>query len=143
MGHRISAVIVAGEVDRDCARQFDAKLVPCLKVFSLIALDPQYIDTWSAKLGLHDETDCVPLLDCHVVRHIAQQIAPDALYAIIETDYWAGAGEQSAVVYRGENQIMSPQTARLGPINAALRLIGVPRRAGDEFQSLGLSLYRD
>lgn len=144
MAHHISAVVVAGEVDLDRAREFDAKIVPCLDGFTLIALEADYVDVWAGKLDIHDGTDTPPLLNCRVVHHIVRQIAPDATFAVIETEYFGGVGDQSAAVYRGDEEIMPPRTGQTGTINEALRLIGVRRQPGrDEFDSLGLGQYRD
>jgi|HubBroStandDraft_5_1064220.scaffolds.fasta_scaffold66337_2 hypothetical protein len=63
--------------------------------------------------------------------------------AYIETDYFGGAGTQAAAVWRDGRVLMSPAKARRGPINRALRHLGVrftwPR---DAFQAVGLHRYR-
>lgn len=144
MGHQISAVVVAGDVDLERARTFDVKIVPCLDGFTLIALEAEYVDAWADRLDIHDAVADRPLLNFRVVHYILRKIASDSPFAIIETDYAGGVGEQSAAVYRGEEEIMPPRTARTGTINEALRLIGVRRRhARDEFDTIGLSRYRN
>lgn len=144
MGHAISAVVVAGSVNLDRARAFDTKMVPCLAGFTLIALDADYMDVWADKLNIHGDVADRPLANTRAVHHMIREIAGAATFAVIETDYFGGVGQQSAAVYRGEEELMAPETADYGVINSALRLLGVPRRSAyDEFESLGLGNYRD
>jgi hypothetical protein len=70
--------------------------------------------------------------------------------AYVETDYFGGRGNQSAVVWRDGAIQFGPMrtgdgTSLLdGAINRALRELGVVRgRATDEFAAIGLNLYRD
>jgi hypothetical protein len=71
-------------------------------------------------------------------------IAPERLFAIIETDYFGGLGDQAAAVYRGDSEVMVPMSGASGPINEALRVLGVRRAVGmDEFDTVGLGRFRD
>ena len=64
--------------------------------------------------------------------------------AYFETDYWGGEGEQSAVLWERGEMVYGPAKSRLGPINGALRRMGVERGAAlDEFDAVGLGRYRD
>jgi len=63
--------------------------------------------------------------------------------AYVETDYFGGAGVQAATVWESGSVRMPAQKAGKGPINRALRLMGV--RAGllqDEFDVVGLGANR-
>jgi hypothetical protein len=64
--------------------------------------------------------------------------------AYIETEYWAGDGGQGAVVFCDAKLEYGPAWGRLGPINEALRLLGVRARARaiDEFATVGLGDHR-
>jgi hypothetical protein len=65
--------------------------------------------------------------------------------AYVETEYFGGAGGQSATAFVDGRQVMAPQTARggAGPINQALSLIGVQRtQADDAFDAIGLGERR-
>jgi hypothetical protein len=65
--------------------------------------------------------------------------------AYIRTRYFGGDGEQAASVWENGQIVMGPLVAEgAGPINAALRRIGVPlnEAALDEFDSVGLGAYR-
>jgi hypothetical protein len=65
--------------------------------------------------------------------------------AYVETEYFGGTGGQAAMAYVDGRQAMSPQSSRGGggPINQALRLVGVTRTAADdEFDTIGLGERR-
>jgi hypothetical protein len=73
-----------------------------------------------------------------------QEVAPRPLFAVIETDYFGGRGDQAAAVYQGEKEVMAPAVGAVGPINQALRYLGVQATAGmDEFATVGLGRFRD
>jgi hypothetical protein len=64
--------------------------------------------------------------------------------AYVETEYFGGAGGQSAMAFVDGREVVAPQSARgAGPINQALRRIGVVRTpAEDEFDTIGLGERR-
>lgn len=64
--------------------------------------------------------------------------------AYVETEYWGGSGEQSAMAFVDGNEAMAAQRSRGGggPINQALRRIGVVRGEDDEFDTIGLGERR-
>ena len=71
--------------------------------------------------------------------------------AYLETDYFGGTGEQSAVVWQygrlsfGPAHMASdaPRPPHLRPINAALKALGlIAARGLDEFDTFGLGHYR-
>lgn len=68
------------------------------------------------------------------------------LIAAISTDYFGGAGSQSAMVMSNDNVILekdSEEYPRSSPINEALQMLGVKRNEGmDEFDSIGLGNFR-
>ena len=78
-------------------------------------------------------------------------LTDNPLFAIVETDYFGGKGSQAAAVYRGAVEIMAPESTAIGeasdskgPINTALRLLGVTASGGcDEFDTVGLGHHRD
>jgi hypothetical protein len=61
-----------------------------------------------------------------------------------ETDYFGGVGLQGAAVFRGADTLYGPEVAEIGPINGALRTLGVQVRAParDEFDTVGLQRHR-
>ena len=65
--------------------------------------------------------------------------------AYVETEYFGGTGEQSAMAFVDGREAVAPQRARGGggAINQALRAIGVTRSAADdEFDTIGLGERR-
>ena len=150
MGHHISAVVLNGSFNEDQARLFDLKAMRLTPELTLFPLDAGFCDYWSEKLGVSGHKSRRPLLNSDVVHLMVDSIAENALFAVIETDY-AGRGSQAAAVYRGETEIMPPTVTgdgpiaeSIGPINDALRHLGVVAREGrDEFDTLGLGQYRD
>lgn len=63
--------------------------------------------------------------------------------AYIETDYFGGVGTQSAAVWEARRTILPPRRGDIGPINDALRLLGVTRtQTQDEFAVAGLGRHR-
>jgi hypothetical protein len=61
-----------------------------------------------------------------------------------ETEYFGGTGGQGAVVFRDGELVFGPNWAAIGPINHALKLIGitVEAPARDEFETVGLHRHR-
>jgi hypothetical protein len=64
--------------------------------------------------------------------------------AYIETEYFGGDGAQGAVVFSDGAIAFGPKSAEQGPINEALRMLGVTVSAphSDEFQAVGLQRHR-
>lgn len=77
------------------------------------------------------------------VVDIATRLSREAAVAYIETDYFGGAGGQSAIVWRDEQVVFGPERGESGPINRALQILGV-RVDGhvDEFDAIGLGKGR-
>ena len=64
--------------------------------------------------------------------------------AYVETEYFGGTGAQAATAFINGREAMAPEHASAaGPINQALRRIGVVREgANDEFDTIGLGERR-
>ena len=64
--------------------------------------------------------------------------------AYVETEYFGGTGGQAATAFVDGHEVVAPQSAKgAGPINQALRRIGVTRTAADdEFDTIGLGERR-
>jgi hypothetical protein len=67
------------------------------------------------------------------------------LLMYFETEYFGELGGQGAAVFQAGELIFGPHWARIGPINHALKLLGVSVEppAHDEFETVGLHLHRD
>ncbi len=84
----------------------------------------------------------------------AARASQGAAVAYLETEYFGGVGEQSAVLWKGGQLVLGPLTMEitmasrprsLWPINAALRGLGVNAEGSpfaDEFEAFGLAAYR-
>ena len=61
-----------------------------------------------------------------------------------ETEYFGGCGAQAAVLFQDGELIFGPAAAKFGPINGALKLLGVRAEppARDEFETVGLGRHR-
>lgn len=79
----------------------------------------------------------------HGLMELARECSMYGPIAYAETDYFGGAGVQSAAAWIQGKLAFPPTTHAAGPINAALHTIGLERAAGlDEFDTLGLGLVR-
>lgn len=144
MGHHISAVLIHGPFDEQRALSFNLKPIRLIGGITLLPLEATYCDDCSERLGVAGFVSDRPLLNCWVVHHMLRAIALESLFAVIETNYFGGNGDQAAAVYQGGREIMAPAVATIGPINAALRHLGVQASAGlDEFDTVGLGRFRD
>ncbi len=145
MGHHISAIVC--RPSRDVGRLADFDL-PVLRAgdFVIIPMDAGYCDDWTERLDLaYGPNGSEVIFDCPFAHHVAG-IGAAGEYALIETDYFGGHGDQVAAVYRKgvEEPLFASQRVRRGAINDALRKIGVRACKGmDEFDTLGLGRHRD
>jgi hypothetical protein len=62
-----------------------------------------------------------------------------------ETEYFGGVGGQGAALFQDGELIFGPRWAKIGPINHALKLLGITIEppALDEFETVGLHLHGD
>jgi hypothetical protein len=135
MGHHLEAILLKGPFDAERAKLFDLRPIPLSAEITMFPLYAEYVDYWAEKLGMPGWVAKVPLLNSKVVHHLVNQIADSPLFALIETEYAGGRGAQSAAVYQGAVEVMRPEGTMIGPvyrtkgpINKALRLLGVVRR---------------
>ena len=144
MAHSISAAILKGTYDSQQARQFELPAIELGEGLTLFPLHAGHCDAWSEKLDISDPPgDWRPLLDVRVVHYFMSRLAPEPFFAVMETDYFGGAGDQAAVVYKGAQTVMPRYEGETGPINNALKLLGVRRsRSQDEFDTVGLGRFR-
>jgi len=139
MAHHISAIIGKAPIDKEKAAIYD------LPVFEengyvIVGLDNYHSDYWDKELGFHDNKCNEIILDSKCTHFFANEIGL-IKYAIIETYYFGGIGEQKAVVYNNAEMIY-PTT--LGGINHALKMLGVRKKLfRDRFDSINLGKYRD
>jgi hypothetical protein len=83
----------------------------------------------------------------YLSEQLATEIArasQDGVIVYIETEYFGGTGSQGAALFENGALTYGPKSAELGPINEALRMIGVTSDASavDEFEAVGLTRHR-
>jgi hypothetical protein len=143
MAHQITALVGRLPVDEDAAAQFGLTVI-ANSGFAIVPLDAEHEDAWEQRLGVPGGETGAILLDCPVAHVFARRIFGDEAYAVVDTDYWAGVGEQAAVVYKAGDVVLPLAKAEYGPINAALAFLGVVRSAEcDEFDTIDLGRIRD
>ena len=142
MGHSISAIIAEAPCCRETAARFDLSLIES-GGHIVIPLFAGHADFWTEKLELNESETGAMILDCAVTHYFARELLGERIYALIETDYFGGHGSQSAAVYQGGMRLFAEWSTEIGPINRALKMIGVFTRHGkDEFDTLGLGKYQ-
>ena len=147
MPHNITALILKGDIDLAKAADFD--LVPIDLGFglTLFHINGYYSLYWQYKLGTSGELDIVDpstyytfpadMSVAAIAKSISASDEPD--FAIIQTDYFGGMGDQHACVFRGAENADRAITM----ISPALRYLGVTARQGlDEFDTVGLDKIR-
>jgi hypothetical protein len=99
------------------------------------------------ELGEEDPSDpqlvgCFEGLSARV-EEFAVSLSRVAPIAYVETEYFGGVGVQGAAVWIDGARRLLIEPCESGPINDALRLLGVVAREGvDEFDSVGLGRHR-
>ena len=80
----------------------------------------------------------------HVLETLVDEQTDFQHLQIVETEYFGGTGAQASTAFIDGREVVAPQSARAaGPINQALRRIGVTRTdADDEFDTIGLGERR-
>lgn len=147
MGHNIKALVLKGEYDKTKVMEYD--LVPIAlnkEEITLFHITDEYVEYWQhiiingVSLNSLDTSYPVWFPYSKVLNHIIKQVSSkDCLFAIIQTEYFGGMGEQYACVYKGDDIVPMKGTT----INEALQLLGILKLQDlDEFDTLGLSNYR-
>jgi hypothetical protein len=147
MPHSISAVILQGNFDLEVAKSYDLLGIKLNFDLTMFPITHYYTACWRKII---DVPGVLPgkqpfnllIFPCElVVAHLMMKITnrSEPLYAVIETDYFGGIGEQWALVYKG-TYLGDENITQISP---ALKFLGVDCQNGlDEFDTLGLSKYR-
>ena len=145
MSHSITAIVIAGSTWNDqAASDFDLVAVPLAGV-TMFHIDHYYSAYWQAKLGWTGLLERPPgaslFPDEAVLAHIAAALvgSQTPTFAIIETDYFGGAGGQAAGLYIRTHRANGDAAS----IDDVLRMLGVVAAPGlDEFDTVGLGAHR-
>ncbi|MFI1235857.1 hypothetical protein [Nocardia salmonicida] len=145
MGHSITALIVPGPIDTGAAARWDLVPMPLYEDLTLFHITHFYTAYWQATHGVTEQIEWAPEMPLlfpreGVIRVIAADLTarPDPSFAVVYTDYSAGAGGQWGGACLAGGAIRSVST-----INAALRMLGITTAPGsDEFDTIGLGHHR-
>ena len=146
MGHSIEALIIP-----ESAAGLVSEMLPHTRAVSLghgLRLVPITAATFDALRerfpNLQDPPDPEFWKLSGPIAFVAQELSQRGAVAYVETDYFGGNGEQAATVWEFGSVRMPPTQADTGPINAALRLMGVRARfMHDEFDTVGFGANRN
>ncbi len=162
MGHSIRAFLFRGELDAALAARLPAgALCPLTQGVIALAQPEDFGDDDSALAGdfahvlethspepgdataLH-QPDAMHYLE-DAALSLAARLADGRPFAYVETNYFGGAGEQHAALWR-DGGLCLPRDASAGSarINEVLRAMGVTITDGvhDEFEAIGLHVMR-
>ena len=146
MPHCISAVILKGHFDSEVANFYDLLGVTLSFDLTMFPLDHYYTACWAKIINVSGQLPgskprnlifpC-DLVIAHLMMRITQTTEP--VYAIIETNYFGGVGEQWALVYQG----ICLANDSITQISPALQFLGVKHQNEmDEFDTVSLGNYR-
>jgi len=145
MGHSVHLIIGRGEAVAAFLRQWPgSRSVELRGGWLAIPVDQQLYDAIEAQHPGAVRPSGLDVSPFGLSESLAAATANGGGLAYIETEYFGGTGGQSATAFVDGQQVMAPQTARggAGPINQALRRIGVQRTDLDEFDTIGLGERR-
>ena len=98
--------------------------------WAIVPLDAEVLDAIAGRIG-------------KAAAEIVPSLSAGRIVAEIETDYFGGSGQQRAAVWRDGAASFGPTGWHDGgAINDALRVLGVRRGLGDEFDALELVRFR-
>lgn len=147
MGHCINAIILKGSYDPEIAKAYDLFGMDLGFDLTFFHIDYTYTAYWQYKLGTTGRLQ-IPLKSNNlifpvetVLAELARRISKNTVveFGLIETDYFAGIGDQFAAVYTDEALVSSEWNT----INQVLNYLGVSRKNGlDEFDTVGLDQIR-
>lgn len=136
MGHELSAIVARGPGNASAARRLGLALVEA-GAFVIVPLIPGQAVT----AGPDDRRLSDMEADCPAHLRVAAELGFDR-FALIQSSYFGGQGQQWATVYHGAERTMAAR-AGLAAVNDALERIGVLPDAGrDAFETIGLGGMR-
>ncbi len=139
MGHKISALVTELPIDFHAAKLLDLPVMIEGR-HVIIALNYNHSDFWAKRHGLESCSLSKIIHDNPVTFDFARRLGISR-FALIQTDYFGGIGEQYATVYDQGQRVLE---ATEGSVNSALKAIGVTEANGlDAFDTIGLQQYRD
>jgi hypothetical protein len=144
MGHTIQGLIVPTTVAMSISVQQALRIPLSAAALAFIpmtdALFDRLVELFPSDTG-HEHPEFWKLSQSGTVW--VEELSATGRVGYIETDYFGGVGEQAAAVWEGGRTILGPRKGESGPINDALRFLGVRRTLSeDEFVVAGLDRHR-
>lgn len=137
MTHHISGFIGPTEhLEKETKQLANAKVIPLAQGLAFLPLgDELYEEIWGDVLKLVDPEDRQPMM-------WLADLLKGVPIAWIETDYFGGAGDQSAILWKDGIKKRFRKHER-HPIDSAMAELGVICEGdNDEFDTLGLGKHR-
>jgi hypothetical protein len=144
MGHFVTGLIAKATVLQAFAGEHSLSW-PVALTGDLAILPLREIDLASFQtMTLNEKAAGLQSLSGQLVNELRRASQREALI-YFETEYSGGLGGQGAAVFKEGELVFGPHWAEIGPINQALKLLGVTIEppARDEFETVGLHLHRD
>lgn len=137
MGHNICAIVGRKPINEEKLKKYQLALA-YEGDYAIIILEQDSIYYWGDKLNLsfHSASENIEWA-CEVTFHFAREVGLK-IYGIIQTDYFAGLGEQCASLYEDGKVIIAERS--IDDILCALGVIKTDSK--DEFDTLNLGDYR-
>lgn len=142
MGHFVTGLIARPELLGSFAQKHSLhEPVELTQGLALLPLRDQDIDSFLAPPHGRHADGFTYLSDQLQIELVAASDGGEILY--FETEYFGGVGTQGAAVYSNGALVFGPKSAEEGPINEALRVLGVSAGSKrDEFEAVGLDRHR-
>lgn len=145
MGHSVQLIIGQGPAIAGFQREWPvSRAVELRGGWLAIPVDEALYDAIEARHPGAVRPSGLDVSPLGLSEAIAAATAGGGGLAYVETEYFGGTGAQAAMAFVDGREVVAPQSARgAGPINQALRRIGVARTpADDEFDAIGLGERR-
>jgi hypothetical protein len=139
MGHIIAGFIARTETLREAAPRWPgARVIPLAQGLGFLPLTEEL----SEPMPADDPNTLFDYLSAELAD-FGRELSALAPVAYVETQYYGGLGRQCALAWHDGDVVAGPERAPIGPINVALRAIGVVCEGElDEFDSVHLGWFR-
>jgi len=145
MGHSVQLIVGQGAAIASFLREWPvARVVELRGGWQAIPVDEALYEAIEARHPGATRPSGLDVSPLGLSEAIAASTVGDGGLAYVETEYFGGTGAQSSIAFVDGCEVVAPQSGRAaGPINQALRRIGVARTlAEDEFDAIGLGERR-
>jgi hypothetical protein len=145
MAHAVNAIIVGIALEETILAEIPgARAIPLKKGLCLVPITDELFDVLKSRYPDMTEASSKSFRKFSgPLERALESVSLHGPIAYFETEYFGGTGTQSAAVWRDGRLLMPPAKAPRGPINRALRHLGIRLVwSRDAFQIVGLDRYR-